>query len=420
MVKTNILQITNDNWCYGFLHCNLTHFILDPLMSADLHHVYPATFQPHRSAVPATGGQAPGDDWTIPFQGRKRKGIRIDTWQPQARKNKQQAKSSSDEASQCYSTKVILLQVSIPSILGIKKLHQRTSESSMGWYCHSPRSIDSCWLSCVTRWSWDLFVLLSCHRPYPWFERFQSTRRCCNSLWVCHEALMMVSSCTNDSPLSWAPHKTHIWCFFVVIRCNVHPIPSHHSLCVSSISITPGRYRARRGNQGKSCPSGGYLLSRLEMLEDPFGQCFTVLPVLLLLLYYFWWGERGRGRFIASYCLFKCGKVKKGGRIIVKEVPSWRIQWLDTLLAWRKQAQHVDNSYVPGSVAAKRLFTFPLGSCTGCAITLVANTRVATRWFNDVCVKKVLKKQVCQPLLFRLGHPISRSGSWLWSSNWSL
>lgn len=121
MVKINILQITNDNWCYGFLHCNLTHFILDPLMSADLHHVYPATFQPHRSAVPATGGQAPGDDWTIPFQGRKRKGIRIDTWQPQARKNKQQAaKSSSDEASQCYSTKVILLQVSIPSILGIK------------------------------------------------------------------------------------------------------------------------------------------------------------------------------------------------------------------------------------------------------------------------------------------------------------
>lgn len=174
MVKTNILQITNDNWCYGFLHCNLTHFILDPLMSADLHHVYPATFQPHRSAVPATGGQAPGDDWTIPFQGRKRKGIRIDTWQPQARKNKQQAaKSSSDEASQCYSTKVILLQVSIPSILGIKKLDQRTSESSVDWYFHSQHSIDSCWLSCVTRWSWDLFVLLSCHRPYPWFERFQ-------------------------------------------------------------------------------------------------------------------------------------------------------------------------------------------------------------------------------------------------------
>lgn len=204
MVKTNILQITNDNWCYGFLHCNLTHFILDPLMSADLHHVYPATFQPHRSAVPATGGQAPGDDWTIPFQGRKRKGIRIDTWQPQARKNKQQAKSSSDEASQCYSTKVILLQVSIPSILGIKKLDQRTSESSMDWYFHSPHSIDSCWLSCVTGWSWDLFVLLSCHRPYPWFDRFQSTRRCCNCLWVCHEASMMVSSCINDWPLSWA------------------------------------------------------------------------------------------------------------------------------------------------------------------------------------------------------------------------
>ena len=165
--QTNILQITNDNWCHGFLHCNLTHFILHPLMSADLHHVYPATFQPHRSAVPATGGQAPGDDWTIPFQGRKCKGIRIDTWQPQARENKQQAKSSSDEASQCYSTKVILLEASIPSILGIKKIDQRTSESSMDWYFHSPHSIDSCWLSCVTRWSWDLFVLLSCHRPYP-------------------------------------------------------------------------------------------------------------------------------------------------------------------------------------------------------------------------------------------------------------
>lgn len=337
MVKTNILQITNDNWCYGFLHCNLTHFILDPLMSADLHHVYPATFQPHRSAVPATGGQAPGDDWTIPFQGRKRKGIRIDTWQPQARKNKQQAaKSSSDEASQCYSTKVILLQVSIPSILGIKKLDQRTSESSMDWYFHSQHSIDSCWLSCVTRWSWDLFVLLSCHRPYPWFERFQSTWRCCNCLWVCHEASMMVSSCINDWPPSWASQKTHV----SLSSSAATSIPSHPIIpCMCQASASPQattepeeviKAKAVRV-EDTSCPDWRcWRIHLVNVLQSCLSFCFFYTIFL--------WGERGRRRFIASYCLFKCGKVKKGGRIIVQKVPSWRIQWLDTLLAWRKQA----------------------------------------------------------------------------------
>lgn len=311
MVKTNILQITNDNWCYGFLHCNLTHFILDPLMSADLHHVYPATFQPHRSAVPATGGQAPGDDWTIPFQGRKRKGIRIDTWQPQARKNKQQAaKSSSDEASQCYSTKVILLQVSIPSILGIKKLDQRTSESSMDWYFHSQHSIDSGW-HLLTKLR-NTLVMRSFCAPFVsppislvW-KVSRSTWRCCNCLWVCHEASMMVSSCINDSPLSWAPHKTHV----SLSSSAATSIPSHPIIpCVSSISITPGHYRARRGNQGKSCPSGGYLLSRLEMLEDSFGQCFTVLPVFLLLLYYFFVGGAGEEEI---HCFLLLVQVRKG------------------------------------------------------------------------------------------------------------
>ena len=98
-------------------------------------------------------------------------------------------------------------------------------------------------------------------------------------------------------------------CFFVVILCNVHPIPSHHSRCVSSISITPGRYRARRGNQGKSCPSGGYLLSRLEMLEDPFGQCFTVLPVSCCFFYTIFGGGSGGGR--DSLLLIACSSAER-------------------------------------------------------------------------------------------------------------
>lgn len=198
----------------------------------------------------------------------------------------------------------------------------------MDWYFHSQFSIDSGW-HLLTKLR-NTLVMRSFCAPFVsppislvW-KVSRSTWRCCNCLWVCHEASMMVSSCINDWPLSWAATS----------------IPSHPIIpCVCQASASPQattepeeviKAKAVRV-EDTSCPDWRcWRIHLVNVLQSCLSCCFFYTIFL--------WGERGRRRFIASYCLFKCGKVKKGGRIIVQKVPSWRIQWLDTLLAWRKQA----------------------------------------------------------------------------------
>lgn len=168
----------------------------------------------------------------------------------------------------------------------------------MDWYFHSQFSIDSGW-HLLTKLR-NTLVMRSFCAPF--------VSPPISLVWKVSEYLTLLQLLMG---MSWGFNdgvQLHQR-LATVMGCNVHPIPSHHSLCVSSISITPGHYRARRGNQGKSCPSGGYLLSRLEMLEDPFGQCFTVLPVLLLLLYYFFVGGAGEEEI---HCFLLLVQVRKG------------------------------------------------------------------------------------------------------------